>query len=574
MIIRLETNRAEFSPIDFRPGFNAIVAERAPDATAQDSRNARGKSTILMLINWVLASNMPAPLKPLADDGWSVSLTLEMFGGIVKATRDLGSGNRLVIEADENAAPTIHPYLTEGTITLDDWKDLLGLALFRLDPAPVGQKGGPSVRTLLSYVVRLDAPKDPLKILSQQSAVSRRVHSAFLMGIDWTPVRELASIKKGLAQITAITTATREGLVSSLRPESELLLERAAVKSEIEDWQQRINQFLVLENSNLLIERANELTGQIAALRDEALVDARMRDMYEASLKEEVTESSTVDGDNIVELFELSGLILAEGFKRQIDEVVAFHAAIISNRRSFLTTEMRQLSQRAEDRSRRLDALTSERHVLSETLSSGGALDEMLGLQAVLSDAEARLATIDEQIAQARGFVSKRAELKLMKEQQKSVADEILSQSRGKLDDVADRFSSAMKRLNGRDAVLTSVVDDGGYKFDLRVSGASSTGVTRAMLLCFDLTLLEEGVRTQHHPDFLIHDSTVFDGVDPRQRSGAMRFAHEVVTSTGGQYICTINSNDIPEEVLTEPWFQSIRTILDTEDHGAIGVSF
>ena len=179
-----------------------------------------------------------------------------------------------------------------------------------------------------------------------------------------------------------------------------------------------------------------------------------MRDMYEASAKEEVAESSTIDGDNVAALFESSGIILADGFKRQIDEVAAFHAAIISNRRSFLTTEMHQLSRRTEDRNRRLDVLSSERHALNETLSSGGALDEMLGLQAVLSDAEVRLATIDEQIAQARGFVSKRAELKLMKEQQKSVADEILSQSRGKLDGIADRFSSEIGRASCRERVF------------------------------------------------------------------------------------------------------------------------
>lgn len=574
MIIRLETNRAEFSPIDFHPGFNAIVADRAKDATAQDSRNARGKSTILMFINWVLASNKPAALKPLGEDGWSISLTLEMFGGVVKATRDLGSGTRLLIESDEPASAIIRSYLTEGTVSLEDWKELLGLALFRLEPPPEGSKGGPSVRTLLSYVVRLEAPKDPLKILSQQSATSSRVHVAFLMGLDWRPVQELADIKKGLAQITAITAATREGLFSTLRPENELLLERAAVKSEIEDWQGRVQRFRVLEDPNELVERANFLAGEIAALRDEAIVDARMHDMYEASLSEEVAQNALIDAETVATVMQAADVILADGFKKRMDEVEAFHTALLSNRRSFLTTEIDQISTRIAERSRRLAALSAARQSVHETLHAGGALDELLGLQAGLAEAEGRLSTVDEQIEQARDIVSKRAELKLKKEQRKAVATEMLSSSRGRLDVIADRFSSAMKRLNGRDAVLTAAVDDGGYKFALRVSGANSTGVTRAMLLCFDLTLLEEGVRTQHHPDFLIHDSTVFDGVDPRQRTGAMRFANEVVESTGGQYICTINSNDIPDDVLAEPWFRVVRTILDTEAHGAIGISF
>lgn len=55
-----------------------------------------------------------------------------------------------------------------------------------------------------------------------------------------------------------------------------------------------------------------------------------------------------------------------------------------------------------------------------------------------------------------------------------------------------------------------------------------------------------------------------------------MRFAQEMVESTGGQYICTINSNDVPEEVLKEDWFESgvIRTVLDTETGGLVGREF
>lgn len=95
-------------------------------------------------------------------------------------------------------------------------------------------------------------------------------------------------------------------------------------------------------------------------------------------------------------------------------------------------------------------------------------------------------------------------------------------------------------------------------------------------LFCFDLTMLEEGILTKHHPDFLVHDSTVFDGVDPRQRAGAMRFAQEMVKTIGGQYICTINSNDVPGDVLNEEWFKSgvIRTVLDTEVGGLVGREF
>ena len=190
-----------------------------------------------------------------------------------------------------------------------------------------------------------------------------------------------------------------------------------------------------------------------------------------------------------------------------------------------------------------------------------------------LSEAQARMAAIDLQIEQARELVTRREELKLEQSTKRSEATRELASSRNKLDRIGDGFSQKMNRLYGKDAALTVTVDDGGgYKFAISASGSGSSGVDRMTLFCFDLTMLEEGIATAHHPDFLVHDSSVFDGVDPRQRAGALHFAQEMVESTGGQYICTINSNDVPDGVLTEDWFTTgiVRTILDTETGGLV----
>lgn len=574
MFIRLSANRDEFKPINFRPGFNAVIADRAHDSTDQDSRNARGKSTMLMLMNYVLGGNLPSSLRILADDGWEITLTLEMFGGTVAATRSLASGRRLWISAEGHAREVIGPWLSEGQITVESWKDLLGLALFRLEPVEQETSGGLSVRTLLSYVIRTETPKDPLKVIAQQSATSSREHVAFLLGLDWEVIHELATVKKGLDQLKAITAATKEGLVATLRPEDELVLERAALKNEADEWRGRISGFRILEDPNSLVARADQLTAQISRLRDEAVVDRRMRELYVSSLSE--TRDADADILPVEELFSAAGAVLADGFKRQASQVRDFHAALLANRRSFLRGEIEALDERIAARTAELSRLDEQRDGVLRTLDAGGALDELNEMRAELSGTEARMAALDLQIEQARELVARREELKLEQSKKRNDANRYLTTSREKLDQISDRFGQKMRQLYGKDAALTVSVDDAGYKFAIRASGSGSSGVDRMTLFCFDLTMLEEGITTAHHPDFLVHDSSVFDGVDPRQRAGALHFAQAMVESTGGQYICTINSNDVPDEVLDQEWFKAgvVRTVLDTEVGGLLGREF
>jgi uncharacterized protein YydD (DUF2326 family) len=574
MFIRLSTNSDEFKPINFKPGFNVIIADRASDATDQDSRNARGKSTMLMLMNYVLAGNLHKSLRPLADDGWEVTLTLEMFGGTVAATRSLSSGRRLSIRADGPAHDLIGSWLSEGQIAVESWKELLGLSLFRLEPVEQEISGGLSVRTLLSYVIRSDTPKDPLKVISQQGATSSREHVAFLLGLDWSVIHELAALKNGLDQLKVISAASRGGLVATLRPEDELVLERATLKHEADEWRQRLEGFRVLEDPNSLVARADQLTALISRLRDEAVVDRRMRELYMSSLTD--TESASIDALPIEELFSAAGAILADGFKRQVDEVREFHTALLENRHLFLREEIEVLDERIQARMADLSRLDQQRDAVLRTLDAGGALDELNGMRAELNDIDGRMAALDLQIEQARELVTRREELKLEQSTKRNEATRYLTTSREKLDRISDRFSQKMRQLYGKDAALTVSVDDAGYKFAIRATGSGSTGVDRMTLFCFDLTMLEEGILTAHHPDFLIHDSSVFDGVDPRQRASALQFAQAMVESTGGQYICTINSNDVPDELLDEDWFKAgvVRTVLDTETGGLLGRTF
>jgi uncharacterized protein YydD (DUF2326 family) len=259
----------------------------------------------------------------------------------------------------------------------------------------------------------------------------------------------------------------------------------------------------------------------------------------------------------------------------RFDQVAEFHQVIISNRRRFLANEIERLRQEIAEREVRVNALNNRRSSLMRQLASGGGVADLLELQRRESEAKAKLTSVDESIRAVRSIQASRDALSVRQATTRVDARSDLDQARAYLDSINVRFDSMIRGLYDRSGSINVEIDDLGYKFSVQVSGSSSGGVTRMQLLCFDLALMAQSPRI-HHPHFLVHDSVVFEGVDPRQTAAGLTLAGEVAEEVGGQYIGTMNSNDVPQQIKTSSWYGTAvrRVILDTENGGAFGRAF
>ena len=99
-------------------------------------------------------------------------------------------------------------------------------------------------------------------------------------------------------------------------------------------------------------------------------------------------------------------------------------------------------------------------------------------------------------------------------------------------------------------------------------------------MFCYDMVLAELGCARRHYPDFLVHDSTIFDGVDERQVARALILAQLKCEKLGYQYICLINSDMIPYQEFDDEFtsqFNSdiILRISDNQEKGGLlGIRF
>jgi uncharacterized protein YydD (DUF2326 family) len=89
------------------------------------------------------------------------------------------------------------------------------------------------------------------------------------------------------------------------------------------------------------------------------------------------------------------------------------------------------------------------------------------------------------------------------------------------------------------------VVKENVYKFDVEIPRSNSEGVGRMKVFCYDLMLVDKFSKNGGI-NFLVHDTTMFDGVDSRQVAHALEHARSKGLETGFQYICFFNSDSVP----------------------------
>jgi uncharacterized protein YydD (DUF2326 family) len=121
-------------------------------------------------------------------------------------------------------------------------------------------------------------------------------------------------------------------------------------------------------------------------------------------------------------------------------------------------------------------------------------------------------------------------------------------------------------------------VADTGYKFNIEIQRSGSGGVGNMKVFCYDLMLAELWSKKSQTPGFLVHDSTIFDGVDERQIANALILAERKSRICGFQYICTMNSDSVPwgelEGRLDLKKFVALTLTDETVEGSLLGVRF
>ncbi|MHA7134460.1 ABC-three component system protein [Oerskovia turbata] len=545
MLRQLTSSDERFKTIVFKPGRNILIADKTDRSSGTDSRNGAGKSSIIEILHLLLGMRRltgsvleNAALQP---DTFTLRLDWPDIPDGVTARRSLSKRSRIALEPNVTAGAALAQ--AAGNATVPEWVTAIGRDLFGFPY----EHSGISARTLLGLYIRRVSQHgmdDPVKTFPTQSITEATTNAAYLLGLDWrlaASYQQLASRESMRKKLKAATKDPAFGLV--VGTVSELRGQVAAATVRARGLEEQVTAFRVVPEYERLQARADEIDACIRRTRAEDAADRRnLQDLQDALRDEREPEA-----DYLRRAYRELGVVLPDAVLRRYEEVQSFHESVLTNRRAYLEEEIAGTAARLDARQTEREQLGEEHAELLRALHDGGALDAFTALQDQLSRARSELQTIATRFETAKQLEATQAEIKFERSRlQQEISRDLVEREQhiAEINILFQRFATALYGP-GRDSYVDIAALDTSLRISPHIGGENSQGIGKMVIFCFDLACAVLAHRNGRGPDFLVHDSHLFDGVDERQVAEALKLAAEVAAEEGLQYIVTMNSDDL-----------------------------
>ncbi len=552
MIHSVTANQPSFNTVRFEPGFNVVLADRTKESTKKDSRNGLGKSTLIEIIHFCLGAsarkNQGLVVEALRD--WVFSLDVTLGGKRVTVRRSVADPSRIELVGDVGTWP-VEREDGQPVLKIREWRALLGNLLLGLPPEGHGEEYAPSFRSVISYFVRRgrDAYSSPFEHYRKQLLWDRQVNNAFLLGLAWEDSSALQRLKDKEKALKDLAKAAKTGVVEKLfGTVGELEAEKVRLEAQTRRHKESLTSFRVHPQYREIEERSNELTLAIHETSNENVAARQMLSHYQTA----ITEVPEPEPEEVTRVYEEAGVTLPGVVRRRLEEVQSFHQTLIRNRKSYLTSEIGRIEHEISQREDKIRSLSDERSELLEILRTHGAFEEYSRLQDLHTAIVSQLEEVEIRLRNLKQLEEGRSTLKIEQELLQQRARRDYEERRAQRERAIRFFNENSQALYQAPGKLIIDVGPGGFRFQVEIERSGAEGIESMKIFCYDLMLAQLWSDKSHSPGFLIHDSTLFSGVDERQVAIALERAAAVAEEHGLQYICTLNSDTLPYDEFSE----------------------
>lgn len=460
---------------------------------------------------------------------------------------------------------------------LADWTEFLGKELFNLETNDSIINQNIKFRTLFPYFARKAVDGGFLeasKYYKNQKVFSTQIALTYLLGLDTNlsinqklledKKKEISDLKKVLK-----TDAYKEIVNEGINLDTEITI----LEEKMNEFKKELKDFHVHPKYREIELEASSYTKEISELSNKNFIDRQVI----IELKEASNNEKNISNINIKDLYEEVKVKLPDALIKSFSDSKLFHEKLISNRKNYLSSELKKYESIVRERGETIDKLSIELSKKMDILNTHGALEQYSLLQTELNELINKINVYKDQ--QRLIFTIREEEANLKIEEQKLIIEitkSLEEHSRIKqkaillVEETSKSLYDSVAQLN------IGQTKKGRYDIAMFSRNQNSTGINSMLIYCFDMMMIQMTSYLGRHMDILIHDSALYDPVDERQIAEALRFARQKSLEKGFQYIVTLNSDDLPKNVVGEVKNNILSKVLtDSDESGSLlGVYF
>ncbi len=556
-LLSLRANQPSFHPIIFnKNGINIIVGKQVAPHNENDGNtyNGVGKSLILHLIHFCLGSNKIDSFSQKLS-GWEFTLKFEINGVEYYSSRKTDDQSKISFCGEQ---------LTDTVLR----SKLLNLCFGIPNPPKYMTWNTLFSRFARRYRTCYSAFDS---FVLKEGEYSKILNNCYLLGIE----TDLIISKKELRDKQTAASRTEKAIKKDplfrqyYLDKHDAELDVADLEYRIKELEKEISTFKVSNNYHELEKEADDKSYQKKTLENKRVLVSN----YIKNIEEAFKETTEVEEEKILKVYEAAGVEIPDMVKKNIDDVFQFHNNLIISRNIRLRRELNK--QRAELKSidEEIMNLGQRMDELLNYLNSHGALEEYVVLTKQLSSLQNELNRIQEYQKILKTYRDTELDIKATLICEDKETNKYLVQESQHLSDLREKYGYYAKKFYPKKRSGLVIRNNSGenmlrYTLDARIEDDSSDGVNEVRIFCFDLLLL---LCQKSNMQFIFHDSRLFANMDPRQREMLFRIVNEVCRKNDFQYICSINEDALlsVQSLMTQDEFEQNITdniILELKD--------
>lgn len=550
-LLKVYSNRESFKTVKFnRTGLSFIIAKQKNPGTSEAGKtyNGVGKSLLVRIIHFCLGAGKK-DYESFCEKlpGWEFYLDFELGGNAYTVERSTDTPEKMILNDKE--------------LSIDKFNSLMEQLCFDI-PHDISFL---SFRSLLPFFIR---PKEESYITYNNpgktgSEYQKLLYNAFLLGLDVALAQKKHEIKKEKTRIKELENNFKndELLRDFFTGNKDVSLTLVDLDDRIKRLDDNLKNFKVAEDYYEVQVEADKIEKKLFSLNNRVIL---LQNNIE-NIDKALTFAPDINKETIKAIYRESGIHFPGNMTRTLDDLENFYERLISNRKRRLLEQQNKLKLEQQSTQAEVEKLSNELDKLIKYLGEHQALDIFVSLSTKNGELKAEHNSLKKFQELQTEYKNK---MKLVEKKLSELADvteNYLKEIKADVDELLDYFRSLAKVFYPDSISGLTIESNGGdnqlcFNINAKIESDASGGINKVKTFCYDLTLLFKGYN--HKINFIFHDSSLFDGIDERQKTGIFKTVYQKFKDIDKQYIATVNQNQLDEikKLLTDEEFSNIIT--------------